>query len=156
MPSVERLTQQLLQERRRDQERRSEQRSERPGWQQSIGSDPYLTARWQIIRGGSPGYLPAIPMRQGMVGFFIVCRACGAEFESKGMAYCKTCLELPAEQRHAMYAPAAKRMCQGPDCENPIPATVRVGTRFCSTNCREKARREAQRLAQMPRETPEG
>jgi hypothetical protein len=33
------------------------------------------------------------------VGWFITCLACAREFESKGWAYCPSCMELPAETR---------------------------------------------------------
>jgi hypothetical protein len=70
--------------------------------------DPFPVTRWRVItpNGGNPGYLPKTPMRRGPVGWFIACQHCGAEFESKGWAYCPTCMDLPAEARRRERAPA--------------------------------------------------
>jgi hypothetical protein len=61
--------------------------------------DPFPVTRWRVVAGGNPGYLAKAPMRRGPVGWFIVCRACAVEFESKGWAYCPSCMDLPAEAR---------------------------------------------------------
>src|SRR5262249_12833853 len=63
--------------------------------------DPFAVTRWRVIAGGDPGYLPTTKMRRGPVGWFIECRHCRTEFESKGWAYCPACMELPAEKRRA-------------------------------------------------------
>jgi hypothetical protein len=34
-------------------------------------------------------------------GVFIACQCCARDFESRGWAYCPTCMELPAEERPA-------------------------------------------------------
>jgi len=63
--------------------------------------DPFAYTRWRVVAGGDPGYLVRTPVRQGPVGWFIACRHCGAEFESKGWGYCPACMELPAEARRS-------------------------------------------------------
>jgi hypothetical protein len=99
-----------------------------------IGFDPYQTTKWRNVVGPAPGYLPKTQMRMGSAGFYIHCKACNAEFESKGWAYCPTCMELPAEERHAMKPAFVGRMCQAPGCENPIPHIARAGTMYCSSH----------------------
>jgi hypothetical protein len=61
--------------------------------------DPFAHTRWRVVAGDNPGYLPSTRMRCGPVGWFIACRACAVEFESKGLAYCADCMALPAEAR---------------------------------------------------------
>jgi hypothetical protein len=61
--------------------------------------DPFANTRWRVVAGDNPGYLPSTRMRCGPVGWFIACRACAVEFESKGLAYCADCMALPAEAR---------------------------------------------------------
>jgi hypothetical protein len=70
--------------------------------------DPFPVTCWRVIapNGGNPGYLPKTPMRRGPVGWFILCQACAVEFESKGWAYCPTCMDLPAEARRRERASA--------------------------------------------------
>jgi hypothetical protein len=70
--------------------------------------DPFAATRWRIIvdgqdrRGRSgPGYLPKTAMRRGPAGWFIDCRCCGEEFESKGWAFCSPCMERPVEELRA-------------------------------------------------------
>jgi len=70
--------------------------------------DPFASTQWRIIAGKDaglrvkgPGYLVKTPMRTGPVGWFIDCQCCRVEFESLGLAFCPTCMELPAEQRRA-------------------------------------------------------
>jgi hypothetical protein len=139
---TERIAERLLADRairaERQQERQQErQRDQGPQWRHAIGFDPYLTTNWSA----NPGYLPKIPMRMGPVGFYIHCKACNAEFESKGWACCPTCMELPAEERRAMRPAFSGRMCQAPGCENQIPITARAGSMYCSGACRQRAAR---------------
>jgi hypothetical protein len=103
--------------------------------------DPYDVTRWRTIAGGDASCLPKTPMRMGKTGWWIACRACGAKFESKGMAYCESCLALPAEERRQM-KPAA-RQCQAPGCNNVIAGTARADARYCSDACRQRARYDA-------------
>jgi hypothetical protein len=114
------------------------ERGEAP-YSQHSRFDPFSAARWMVIAGGDPGYLVAMPMRKGPDGFYIRCRACGEKFESKGMAYCATCLTLPAEERHAMQP--GGRACLAPDCGNVLAATARVDARYCSKACARRAGR---------------
>ena len=93
--------------------------------------------------GGDPGYLPRTPMRRGPVGFYVSCRACGDEFESKGIAYCAACMELPAEERRAVKADVHGRLCAAPGCENFIPRAAHARRRFCSKACAKRAERAA-------------
>lgn len=123
---VDRLAEQLLADRAKQTQRQQERQQERqrdsgPWWKASIGFDPYA------------------PMRMGSVGFYIHCKACNAEFESKGWACCPACMELPAEERHAMKPAFSGRMCQAPGCENSLPRTARTGSKYCSKPCRQRA-----------------
>jgi hypothetical protein len=61
--------------------------------------DPYAFTRWRVVAGGDPSYLVKPPMRRGAVGWFFACRCCAREFESRGWAYCPSCMDLPAEAR---------------------------------------------------------
>lgn len=139
-----RLAQQILDDRARQADRQQERQQERlqdkaPGWKHSIGFDPYQVTNWKTIAGPDPGSLPKTPMRMGSAGFYTHCKACNSEFESKGWAYCPKCMELPAEERHAMKPAVVGRMCQAPRCENPIPRTARAGSKYCSKACRQRA-----------------
>ena len=62
-------------------------------------------------------------MRKGPVGWFIECQCCAREFESKGWAYCPTCMELSADQRRANHPAASDRPCQRPGCPHISPRT---------------------------------
>jgi hypothetical protein len=108
--------------------------------------DPFAVTWGRPVAGPDPGYLPKVSMRQGSEGFFIHCRACGHEFESKGWAYCGDCMQLPPEERRAMQPSVRGRICQAPQCENPVPRRSRAGARFCSSACRQRAYRDEQRL----------
>lgn len=130
---VEKLARQLLDDRAR-RTPGNDKRPRPPG----IDFDPYQCGAWVISAGSAPGYLPKTPMRQGSAGFYIHCRACNAEFESKGLAYCPTCQELPAEERNAMKPAFSGRMCQASGCERPVPRTARAGAKFCSKTCRNR------------------
>jgi hypothetical protein len=138
----ERLARQILDDRARraEQASRPQERRERP-----LGSDfdPFAITKWRTIAASETGtgYLPKTPMRMGKVGFHVACRGCGMEFESKGLAYCPSCLELPAEERHAMKPAVIGRMCQAPGCENFIPRKTRADVVYCSKSCRERAYR---------------
>jgi hypothetical protein len=148
---VDRLTEQLLADRARQAERQAKLRQEgqekrAPSERDPIGFDSYQDTNWTALVGPDLRYLrylPKTPMRPGAVGFYIHCKihckACNAEFESKGLAYCLACMELPAEERHAMKPAFSGRMCQAPGCENPIPRAARAGTRYCSKACRQRA-----------------
>jgi hypothetical protein len=84
-------------------------------------------------------------MRPGTAGFWIGCRCCGEQFESKGLAYCGKCRELPAEERHAVpAATTAARTCAA--CGKPIPYRRRAGTLYCSPACNQAAARDRRRL----------
>jgi len=105
------------------------------------GFDPFAYTRWRVVAGGDPGYLVKTPMRRGPIGWHLFCKACGQEFESKGWAYCPTCMDIPAEERRAIKPIASGRLCQAPGCENFIPRMARADTVYCSKACREKAHR---------------
>lgn len=135
---LEPLAEAILRDREAHATRQREQR-DRP---QGLDFDPYLVS-WRMVAGGDPGFLPTIPMRKGPVGFFISCRGCGTKFESKGLAYCLVCMDLPAEERHAMTPAIQGRMCQAPGCENFIDRKKRANVRFCSEACSKRARRAA-------------
>lgn len=139
---AERLTQQLLEQRRQEREREQERTRERArqqqGWRDDF--DPFQIMNWRGVAGGDRGYLPKMSMRKGKDGFWIACRGCGQKFESKGMAYCQSCLVLPAEERRDM-KPSA-RACEAPGCSNVLAASARVDARYCSTACKKRALRE--------------
>jgi len=84
--------------------------------------DPFAVTHWRVIVDGEgyqpntkgrkgPGYLPTTKMRRGPVGWFIECQHCYREFESKGLAYCPACMELPAEERRANRKPQDHLTC---------------------------------------------
>ena len=121
-----------------------------PWWKKSIGSDPYQVTKWKVIAEPNPGYLPKTPMREGANGS----KACGSEFESKGLAYCPTCLKLPAEERNAIKPAFIGRMCQGPGCENPIPRKARADRQFCSAACQLRAARSRRKPRENDGDNP--
>jgi hypothetical protein len=61
--------------------------------------DPFAFTHWRVVAGGDPGYLPRTAMRRGPTGWFIACWCCAREFESRGWAYCSSCMDLTAEAR---------------------------------------------------------
>lgn len=134
MSKIEKLAAQLL----RDRERLASRERERRDRPQGLDFDPYSVRRWRVIAGGDPGFLPTTPMRKGSEGFYIACRGCGDKFESKGWAYCAVCMDLPAEERHALQPSA--RACAAPGCEKVIAPSARADARYCSGACRERAR----------------
>jgi hypothetical protein len=96
------------------------------------------------------------PMRRGSEGFYIACKHCNKEFESKGLRCCSPECEKAyreTEARRAMLkeagiAPTARRMCAGPACDRPIPKwkngrQVSAKVRFCSDLCRKRAAKAA-------------
>ena len=90
------LAEQLL----RDRAERVARKSSRTTTKVDRGEfDPFTVTRWHVVAGGNPGYLPKTFMRMGPLGWFIACRACAREFESRGWAYCPDCMDLPAEAR---------------------------------------------------------
>lgn len=141
---TERLTEKLLQDRAQRAARPQAQR-QRTG----IDFNPY-DGTWQPITGGDPVYMPK-PMRRGKDGFVINCQACGKKFDSKGLAYCEACMDLPAEARKAMIP--SGRECEAPGCSNVIAPTARADARYCSTACRTRASRY-KNDAQLPDTAP--
>ena len=154
MSRIDRLTEQLLQDRARQAERYAERQQERQAERAAgslpfnsnlerdpIGFDPHRVTSWRVLTGPEPGYLPKTPVRQGSVGFYIHCQGCNAWFESKGWAYCPTCMDLPAEERHGLKPSFVGRMCQAPGCENPIPHKARANARYCSPACQKRGAR---------------
>jgi hypothetical protein len=97
-------------------------------------------------------------MREGANGFYLACRACGQQFESKGTAYCASCLELRADERRAMKPITTGRLCQAPGCEKFLPRRARAGAKYCSKACGERARYHrlslADNRAPLPDTTP--
>jgi hypothetical protein len=89
--------------------------------------DPFAVTRWRVVAGDSPGYLVATPMRRGPVGWFIACRACAVEFESKGWAYCPDCMALPAEARRRE-ATTGKRPDYAAPADSSVGASNRIST----------------------------
>src|SRR5262245_55559883 len=105
--------------------------------------DPFAIARWRVIAGGDPGYLVKTPMRRGPIGWFIPCRACAMEFESKGWAYCPACMALPAEEgRDHELVQRVGRPCARPDCDERLSKHARADAVYCSAACRKAASRD--------------
>jgi hypothetical protein len=87
--------------------------------------DPFAHTRWRVVAGDNPGYLPSTRMRCGPVGWFIACRACTVEFESKGLACCPDCMALPAEARRREVTTAGLR-----DQLEPTNSSVRSSNKI--------------------------
>ena len=138
---TERLTKQILADRAvhlKREEERTNKRDRLPG----ADFDPFDEIKWKTVAGPDPGYLPSTPVRMGKVGFHVACKACGQQFESKGLVYCLACMEIPAEERRAMKPAVTGRLCQAPGCENFIPRRARADVMYCSSACRVRAHRE--------------
>ena len=105
--------------------------------------DPFAITRWRVIAGGDPGYLAKTPMRRGPVGWFIPCRACAVEFESRGWAYCPSCMTLPAEERRD-HEPVKRvgRPCARPGCGKRLSKHARADALYHSAACRKAASRD--------------
>jgi hypothetical protein len=103
--------------------------------------DPFAVTRWRVIAGGNPGYLVKTPIRRGPVGWFIACRGCALEFESKGWAYCPDCMALPAEERRDQPKPSG-RNCERPGCDQRLSRHARADALYCSSACRKAASRD--------------
>jgi hypothetical protein len=61
--------------------------------------DPYAFTRWRVVAGADPSYLVKSAMRRDAIGWLIDCGCCAREFESRGLAYCPSCMDLSAEAR---------------------------------------------------------
>jgi hypothetical protein len=103
--------------------------------------DPFTVTRWRVVAGGHPGYLVKTPMRRGPVGWFIACRGCAREFESRGWAYCPDCMALPAEERRDQPKPSG-RNCERPGCDQRLSRHARADALYCSSACRKAASRD--------------
>jgi hypothetical protein len=148
---IDRLTQQLLDDRakhaKREQERKATAAVSR---ERNDDFDLFPNTSWKVVAGGDPGYLPKTSMRKTAAGFMVACRCCGLEFDSKGLAYCLKCREIPAEERRQIKPTASGRLCQAPSCENFIPRRARAGVQYCSDACRQRARRERKNVTDNP------
>lgn len=132
-----RMAHQILEDRKRHEGRQRKRRDPLPGEE----CDPFYTVWSTVVAGVDAGYVPRVHMRKGAVGFYVACRCCGTEFESKGLAYCMRCIELPADERRTIKPTVQGRLCQAPGCETFIPRKARADTRFCSSACRQRAQR---------------
>jgi hypothetical protein len=110
--------------------------------------DPFGPARWRVIAGDDPGYLPKTEMRRTEGGWSVKCPDCDERFKSTGT-------------KHRSCNPRPKRMgqqCEGPGCERCLSRYARANTRFCSDRCRKAAKRAlsvaADLSAKLPPETP--
>src|SRR5215475_7115807 len=105
--------------------------------------DAFEPTRWRVIAGGDPGHLVKTPMRRGPVGWFIPCRACAVEFESRGWAYCPSCMTLPAEERRD-HEPVKRvgRPCARPGCGKRLSKHARADALYHSAACRKAASRD--------------
>ena len=115
--------------------------------------DAFEPTRWRVIAGGDPGHLIKTPMRMGKVGWFIQCRACAVELESKGWAYCLACMALPAEERRD-HEPVKRvgRPCARSGCGERLSKRARADARYCSAACRKAVSRDksGSRLPYVP------
>jgi hypothetical protein len=127
----------------RKQRRQSKPKSNRPRLDRER-FDPFAITRWRVITGADPGYLPTTPMRMGPVCWFINCRHCLREFESKGWAYCPTCMALPAEERRREPM-SGRRCCQVPGCGGLIPTRRRADAKYCEHHSAGRNGRKAVR-----------
>jgi hypothetical protein len=122
---------------------------------------------------GLPAYEPidiskyySLPM--GPTGFRIKCACCKANFDSKGLRCCSPDCERDFRRKQELNAElkedpfrVQKRQCEG--CGGPIPnwrkgRRVSTATKFCSSRCRDRRRRNANLAsdspqADLPRET---
>jgi hypothetical protein len=138
MPELSPLAEKLLREQQEIAEKERARRQEQYQSRVKPEIDPYSTTNWRTVAGPElPAPMPTTPMRMGTVGFWISCRCCGSQFESKGLAFCEKCMELPAEERHKAPPFAAKRACA--NCGKALPYRKRAGVLFCSKECRQQA-----------------
>jgi hypothetical protein len=96
------------------------------------------------------------PMRRGSKGFYIACKHCNKEFESKGLRCCSQDCERAyreSQERRAVMKEAGieatgRRMCERIGCDRPIPKwkngrQVSSKVRFCSDLCRKRSAKAA-------------
>jgi hypothetical protein len=96
------------------------------------------------------------PMRRGSEGWYIACKNCNKEFESKGLRCCTPECEKAYREKEGRQAtmkeagmePATRRICEGPGCDRPIPKwkngrRVSSKVRFCSDLCRKRSAKAA-------------
>jgi hypothetical protein len=97
-----------------------------------------------------------MPMRRGTNGFYIACKHCNREFESKGLRCCsrecengyREAQERRAVMKEAGIEPISRRMCKYLGCDRPIPKwrngrQVSAKVRFCSDLCRKRSAKAA-------------
>ena len=96
------------------------------------------------VAGDALGYLPKTSMRKGSVGWFVPCPCCGREFESRGLAFCESCMALPAEERRK---PLAGKPCQVTGCMAKISPRRRSDAKYCEHH---SAGRNGSRVARQP------
>jgi hypothetical protein len=135
------LAEQLLRDRAERAARKAVRTTAAAAKTERLEFDPFAVTRWRVIAGGDSGYLFHTSMCRGPVGWLIACRACARELESKGWAYCPTCMELPAEERRDQPKKAG-RQCQGPGCGERLSIHARADARYCSVACRKAASRD--------------
>jgi hypothetical protein len=123
------LAEQLLRDRAERAARKAARIAAAPAKTERVEFDPFAVTRWRVVAGGDPGYLVRTPMRRGPVGWFVACRACAREFESKGWAYCPDCMALPAEERRDQPKKAGPQ-CQGPGCGKRLSIHARADARL--------------------------
>jgi hypothetical protein len=96
------------------------------------------------------------PMRRGSEGFYIACKHCNKEFESKGLRCCSQDCERGYREsqerrtvlKEAGIEPTSRRMCERVGCDRPIPKwkngrQVSAKVRFCSDLCRKRSAKAA-------------
>jgi hypothetical protein len=99
--------------------------------------------------------------RKGATGFIVTCPSCRRDFDSRGWKHCSDqCRRQDRERQDntALMAEAemerpTKRRCEG--CGGSIPRwrdgrQVSKATRFCSSRCRDRHRRNAEMASDSP------
>ena len=121
-----------------------------------VAGPPDLVVGANYYAGVFPEGFKFTPMRRGSEGFYIACKHCNKEFESKGLRCCSTDCDKAyreSEERRAVLKeagiePTSRRMCERVGCDRPIPKwkngrQVSSKVRFCSDLCRKRAAKAA-------------
>jgi hypothetical protein len=143
------VAERILEDRRRVAERERLRREEQARGRLRLGFDPFSVEKWCHIAGPVVP-MPGRAMRSGTAGFWITCRHCADQFESRGLAFCDVCMELPSEERR-VEAGVMGRICA--ECGKGLPYRKRAGSLYCSKVCSQRSRRrlcEADNSAELP------
>jgi hypothetical protein len=114
--------------------------------------NPLSVTRWHTVAGAEPGSLPRTHMRMGKGGFYVPCRGCRREFESRGWAFCSPTCKTKSHEKSANNAimaevgmtPPTKQTCL--NCSKNLPTWIngkrrRKNQLCCSQKCARAHRR---------------